>query len=61
MNMGFANGLYICDYEMMKDMLSMDVFSGRINPTEFGIPIFKELRGGHGTHGLIGSTGNKHT
>jgi hypothetical protein len=42
---------------MMKDMLSKDVFSGRGNPADLGINFFKELKGGHGQHGLVGSTG----
>jgi hypothetical protein len=58
MDMGLASIVFISDYEMMKDMLSLDVFSGRINPTDIGLDFFTELRGGHGSHGLIGSQGN---
>jgi hypothetical protein len=57
LNMGSFNGIAVCDYEMMKEMLSQDMFSMRGNPADMGLTFFKALKGGHGSHGLIGSEG----
>jgi hypothetical protein len=54
------DGVYVSDYEMMKDMLSSDKFTARVNPDLVGSgDIFRELKGGHGCHGVIGSMGEE--
>jgi hypothetical protein len=51
------DGVYVCDYEMMKDMLSNETFSARASPDDIGLPMLKEMTGGHGAHGIISSSG----
>jgi hypothetical protein len=56
--MGIVNAVGVCDYDMMKEMLSNDAFSGRPNPVDLGMTFLRELKGGHGTNGLILAQGS---
>ena len=47
----------VCDLDVLRDMMSMDVFSGRGKPTVMGINIFANMKGGHGGYGLVTSEG----
>ncbi len=53
--------VFVCDYDMMQEMLSQDALSGRGNEEMFrsAVDFFKELKGGHGFHGLIGAEGEE--
>ena len=49
--------IMVCDLDVLRDMMSMDVFSGRGKPTVMGINIFANMKGGHGGYGLVTSEG----
>ena len=49
--------IMVCDFELLREILSMEVFSGRGRPKALG-EIYSRLRGGNGNHGLIISEGS---
>ena len=49
--------IMVCDLDVLRDMMSMDVFSGRGKPKVLGINIFANMKGGHGGYGLVTSEG----
>ena len=59
----FIPTIVVCDFDMMQEMLAQDIFSGRGNEemfsSESATDFFRELKGGHGFHGLIGSEGDE--
>ena len=55
--MGPFRQIMVCDLDVLRDMMSMDVFSGRGKPKVMGINIFANMKGGHGGYGLVTSEG----
>lgn len=51
--------IMVCDLATLREMLSLEVFSGRGRPMANGIEIFARLRGGNGSLGLIISEGDE--
>ena len=51
--------IMVCDLATLREMLSLEVFSGRGRPMANGIEIFARLRGGNGSLGLIISEGEE--
>ena len=49
--------IMVCDLEVLREMMSLDVFSGRGKPKVMGIDIFANMKGGHGGYGLVTSEG----